>query len=337
MSTIKEVSRRAQVSPATVSRVLNGSAPVASSTKKRVLDAVEKLNYQPNAFARGLVTNRSGGIGVVVNEISSPYYSGIVRGIENVIEASGMHLIVSSGHADAKFERRAVDYLRQRRADALILHLETFSDYDLLAWLEQDVSLEVPVIIVGRNVAELAGNCVYLDNERGGFLATRHLLEWGHEHIAHITGPLAMKDSRDRLQGYRRALEEAGLDYDETYVVEANFTEEGGQRAAQRLLDRKLDLTAIFSANDQMAAGILHTLRANHLNVPQDISLVGYDDVFIARYLYPALTTIQQPLWDMGQATAHLVLAALDQRETEVQRKFEPELVVRQSVKRLQG
>ena len=337
MPTIKEVSRHAKVSPATVSRVLNGTVPVAIDTKKRVLDAVEKLNYQPNAFARGLVTNRSGGIGVVVNEISSPYYSGIVNGIEEVVEAAGMHLIVSSSHADAKFERQAADYLLQRRSDALILHPETVSDAELFGWLEKNLPAEVPVVIVGRYVTELADRCVYLDNEKGGCLATQHLLEQGHRHIAHITGPLSMKDSRDRLQGYRRTLEAAGLAFDEAYVLEADFTEEGGQRAAQRLLDRNLELTAIFSSNDQMAAGILHTLRRNDLDVPNDISLVGYDDVFIARYLYPALTTVQQPLSAMGRAAAHLTLAALDKQEREVKRMFEPELVVRQSVQQLSG
>ena len=334
MPTIKEVSRHAKVSPATVSRVLNGTVPVAGDTKKRVLDAVKELNYQPNAFARGLVTNRSGGVGVVVNEISSPFYSGIVAGIEQVVEAADMHLIVSSGHADTKFERRAAEYLLQRRSDALILHLEMLSDYELLSWLEQNLPADTPVVIVGRNVTELVGKCVYLDNERGGFLATRYLLDQGHKHIAHIAGPMAMKDSRDRLQGYRRALEDAGLSYDESYVVEADFTENGGQQAVQRLLDRDLELSAIFSANDQMAAGILHTLREHNLTVPDDISLVGYDDVYLARYLYPALTTIQQPLHDMGRAAAHIALAALEQKETEVKRRFEPELIIRQSVKR---
>lgn len=335
MPTIKEVSRRAKVSPSTVSRVLNETVPVADDTKKRVLDAVRELKYEPNVFARSLVTNRSGGIGVVVNEISSPYYSGIVSGIEEVVEAAGMHLIVSSGHADPKFERRATEYLLQRRSDALILHLETLSDYELLEWLEQNVASEMPVVIVGRNVTELGNNCVYLDNERGGCLATQYLLEQGHRHIAHITGPLAMKDSRDRLQGYRRALEAAGLAYDERYVVEANFTEEGGLHAAQRLLYRRLELSAIFSANDQMAAGILHTLREHRLDVPDDISLIGYDDVFIARYLYPALSTIQQPLKDMGRAAARIALAALGHKETEVKRKFEPQLIIRQSVRPL--
>ena len=332
MPTIKEVSRHAGVSPATVSRVLNGNVPVADDTRRRVLDAVNKLNYRPNAFARGLVTNRSGGIGVVVNEISSPFYSGIVNGIEEVVEAADMHLIVSSGHADAKFERRAAEYLLERRSDALILHLETLSDYELLGWLEDNLPEDVPIVIVGRHLTELAGRCIYLDNEKGGCLATQHLIDEGHRHIAHISGPLAMKDSRDRLNGYRHALEAAGLYFDESYVLEANFTEEGGQHAAQRLLERGLDLTAIFAANDQMAAGVLHTLRENGLDVPSDISLVGYDDVFIARYLYPALTTIQQPLREMGRAAAQLALAALDKKETEVRRKFEPELVRRQSV-----
>ncbi len=133
-------------------------------------------NYQPNAFARGLVTNRSGGIDVVINEISSPYYSGVVRGTERVVEAAGMHLIVSSGHADAAFERKAAGHLLQRRSDALILHLETLSDVELLRWLEENLPAETPVVVMGRNIAELGKRCIYLDNEKGGFLATQYLL-----------------------------------------------------------------------------------------------------------------------------------------------------------------
>ena len=268
MSTIKEVSRRAQVSPATVSRVLNGSAPVANGTKKRVLDAVEKLNYQPNAFARGLVTNRSGGIGVVVNEISSPYYSGIVRGIENVIEASGMHLIVSSGHADEKFERKAAGYLLQRRSDALILHLETMSDVELLGWLEQNLPAETPVVIMGRHVSELGNRCIYLDNEKGGFLATQHLLERGHEHIAHITGPLAMKDSRDRLQGYRRALESVWTD--EVFDAPQEFLD--GQQARQLYVNVVNNIQGTFThPGDVVAAEVVTNALTSVLNEGADI------------------------------------------------------------------
>ncbi|MEM6430191.1 MAG: LacI family DNA-binding transcriptional regulator [Deinococcota bacterium] len=329
MSTIREVSRLAGVSISTVSRVLNNTVPVAEDTKARVMSAVSQLGYTPNTFARGLVTNRSGGIGVVVNEISSPFYSGIIKGIEQVVEASGMHLVVSSAHIDGSVEHNAVSFLKERRCDALILHLESTSDEQLLTWSQADA----PMVIVGRHIPELAEACVYLDNELGGYLATKHLLEQGHRHIAHISGPLTMKDGRDRLAGYQRALQEAELACDERWIVNSDFIESGGQQAMQQLLARNLPLTAVFAANDQMAAGALKTLREHNLDIPQDVSLVGYDDVLIARYLYPSLSTIHQPLMEMGNAAATIALALLQGQETEVQHKFNPKLVKRQSVK----
>lgn len=329
MATIKEVSRLASVSPSTVSRVLNGTAPVATDTRDRVLRAVETLDYQPNTFARGLVTNRSEGIGVVVNEISSPYYASIVQGIEEAVEARGKHLIVSSGHAKESSEHQAVEFLKQRRSDALILHLEAVSDYTILQWAKR----ETPLVIIGRYVAELADRCVHLDNEAGGYLATRHLIEHGHRRIAHITGWMAIEDARARLAGYRRALAEAQIPFDEMLVVDGDFVEEGGVRGARRLLERKLDFSALFAANDQMAAGALQVFRDEGLRVPYDISLIGYDDVLLARYVHPKLTTIRQPLAEMGRAAAQLALAALGEADREeVTRKFEPELIVRESV-----
>ena len=333
MATIKEVSRYANVSPSTVSRVINGTAAVNAETKERVLEAITKLNYEPNAFARGLATNRSGGIGVIVNQITSAYYGGFVEGIETVVQEHNMHLIVSSGYADALKERQAVEYLKQRRADALIIHLEEISDYELLEWFEQDDFKDIPVILLGRYVAELQDRCIYLDNEKGGYLATRHLIDCGHEKIAHISGPLRMKDSRDRLQGYRRALEASGLSFDEDYVVEGQFSAQSGQAAIKRLLDRNLNITAAFIANDLMAAGALRTLREEGINVPDDFSIVGYDDIFLSQYLFPELTTIQQPVTDMGSAAAKLALSLLFERSlTEEKNYFEPQLIRRQSV-----
>lgn len=329
MATIKEVSSLARVSPSTVSRVLNGNAPVADGTRARVLAAVEELGYQPNAFARGLVTNRSDGIGVVVNEISSPFYSSIVQGIEEVVEAAGRHLIVSSGHARERLERDAVEFLKQRRCDALILHVEAISDYDLLQWAKQ----EPPVVLVGRYVAELADRCIHLDNVAGGYLATKHMIEHGHRAIAHITGWMAIEDARARMEGYRRALAEAGIPFDEMLVVEGDFVEEGGGRATRRLLERDREFTALVAANDQTAAGALHVLREHGLDVPGDVSVIGYDDVLLAQYLYPALTTIRQPLADMGRAAAQLALAALDGSDGRgVKRRFDPILIERDSV-----
>ena len=324
MATIKEVARLADVSVATVSRVLNG-VRVTDANHASVMAAIDQLEYRPNAFARSLATNRSGGVGVVVNEISSPFYSGIVQGIESVVEEHGMHLIVSSTHAEAERERNAVEFLRDRRCEFLILASEAMSDVELMALAEH----EIPLVLVGRNIHELADSCVHLDNVLGGYLATKHLIDRGHRRIAHVTGNLSIKDARDRLDGYHQALTEAGIAARPELVAEGDFTEDGGRRATQMLLDRDAGFTALFAANDQTAAGALLTLRDRGLNCPDDVSLVGYDDVLLANYLYPALTTIRQPFAEMGQAAARLALATATR---EVTRRFEPVLIERHSV-----
>ncbi len=336
MATIKEVSLRAKVSPATVSRVLTGNAAVASTTKVRVVTAMRELGYRPNMFARGLVTNRSHSIGVVVNELSSPYFGSLLGGIEEATEGAGMHLSVSSGHARRGSEHRAVEFLQQRHADALILYLEETPDEEIISWAKGGT----PLVLVGRYVAELAHVSVHLDNELGGFMATKHLLDHGHRRVAHITGPLWHYDSRARLAGYRRALSEACIPFDERLVVEGNFQEEGGQQAATELLlhapPSEGSVIAIFAANDQTAAGALRSLRGRGVRVPTDVSLIGYDDIIFARFLQPELTTVRQPLRAMGRAAAELALAALQGGVTtlpkEVQRRFEPTLVQRASV-----
>jgi LacI family transcriptional regulator len=302
---------------------------VSLPTRERVLQAIAALEYTPNAFARGLATNRSGGIGITVNEVSSPYFGAFVAGVERVARESGIHLMVSSGFADAESERSSIEFLLSRRCDGLVVQADGLSDEELIELVRRGAA---PVVIFGRSIAEIEDSCIVMENERGGALATEHLLAHGHRRIAHVTGPLSFPDARDRLHGYRRVLEASGIGYDERYVVESNFQEEGGARAVMRLLDRVPDLTAIFFANDQMAAGGMRTLRDAGRDVPLDVSVVGYDDVFLAQYLTPTLTTIRQPLVEMGRAAADLLLARLSQGGREVVHRFDPELVVRQSV-----
>ena len=334
MATIKEVSRLARVSTATVSRVLNGTSPVASATRERVLDAIARLEYKPNALARGLATNRSGGIGITVNEVSSPYFGAFIFGVEQIARDAGIHLMVSSGFADAPRERTSIDFLLERRCDGLVVQAEALADEELIDLVRGGPA---PVVIFGRSIAEVATSCVVMNNEQGGFLATEHLLDHGHRRIAHVTGPLSFPDSRDRLHGYRHALEAGGVDYVERYVVESTFREEGGARAVARLLERAPEVSAIFFANDQMAAGGMRTLRERGREVPDDVSVVGFDDVFLAQYLTPTLTTVRQPLVEMGRAAASLLLARLGHEVKEVLHRFDPELVERQSVTRAAG
>ncbi|MFO7544743.1 MAG: LacI family DNA-binding transcriptional regulator [Trueperaceae bacterium] len=329
MATIKDVSQRARVSPATVSRVINGGSGVSEATRGAVLAVIAELGYQPNAFARSLATNRSGGIGVVVSEVSSAVYGGILQGIESVTERHGMHILVSSGHARAERERKAFHFLRQRRSDALILQLDGAEDAEVVAWSRHGV----PIIVVGRYIDGLADRCVFLDNVAGGELATRHLLDRGHRRIAHIAGLPSIQDARDRFTGYLQALADHGIPFDASLVADGGFVEQGGQRAMRQLLEGGQPFTAVFAANDQSAAGAMRTLRDAGLRVPDDVSVVGFDDTLLANYLVPSLTTVRQPLQEMGQAAASLALARLGiAAREEVTLRFEPVLVERESV-----
>lgn len=329
MPTIKDVSRLAGVSTATVSRVLNGTTPVSAATRQRVLDAVATLGFRPNAFARGLVTSRAGGIGVTVNEVSSPYFGAAVFGVEQVAREHGIHLLVSSGFAEATRERASIDFLVERPCDGLVVQADGLADDDLAELVRHG---PVPVVVFGRSVPGIEAACVVLDNESGGALATAYLLERGHRSIGHVTGPHTFPDARDRLRGYRRTLEAADVEYRERYVVESTFREDGGARAAVALLERAPEISAIFFGNDQMAAGGIRALREHGRDVPADVSVVGFDDVFLAQYLTPALTTVRQPLVEMGRAAAHMLLARLGAPGEGVAREFAPELVERQSV-----
>lgn len=329
MATIKEVSQFAQVSKATVSRVLNNPAMVSSATRARVLEAIESLNFWPNAFAQSLATNRSNSVGVVANGVASPYFGALLDGLGATLGAAGMHVMIADGHAQASTEARAAEFLAQRRADALILHLENPAQHDLSLWVRRGV----PVVVLGREVAETGVAAVYHDHELGGRLATEHLLKHGHTRVAYLKGA-ALYPSQARFRGYCYALRAVGLPVEETLVIETEFGEEGGSAAVARLLAADTPFTALFAANDQMAAGAMIALREAGLEIPRDVSVVGYDDVTLARYVYPPLTTVHQPLREMGRAAARLALGALGRAprgEVEVKR-FEPVLVSRASV-----
>lgn len=330
MSSIHEVARLAQVSTATVSRVLNGSAAVSGPVEERVLRAVEALNYRPNKFARGLAGNLSDCIGVIVPELTNPFFGTLVQGIEEAVRAHGLQLTVATGNRSAEQERRATQWLGSHSCDVQILWTTAMSNAELL-----EQAGRVPSVILGRLVPELAQRCVYLDDRVGSQLATRHLLSLGHTRIAHVAfAPYREQDWVARSAGYRRALEEAGLPVLPELMIEAGgFDEESGRRATETLLDRGEPFTAIFAGNDQIAAGVLLALRRRGLRIPEDVSVVGFDDVPVARFLYPPLTTIHQPVVAMAQAAVDLALASTSgHAPREVTHKFTPSLVVRESV-----
>lgn len=329
MATIKHVSEYAGVSQATVSRVINGTSPVSHDKKLKVEKAIKELGYRPNSIAQALASSRTGSVGIVVPELGGPFYSGILHCLEDNLRRFGYHAVVTAGSNNEKEQREAVEFLLGRKVDALILHAQYLSD-DYLITLEDQ---GVPVVLLNRFIPEMSRSCIDIDNEFGGKLATQYLLKMGHTEIACITGPLDKSDARGRLQGYRKALEEAGLEYNEVLVSEAGFTEETGVSAMKKLLKRDCRFSAIFASNDHMAFGAFEVLREAGFSIPDDVSLVGFDDNIFARYLTPSLTTINFPIEKMSIEAVQLTLQKLKKKNQDVNFKLSPALVVRNSVK----
>lgn len=329
MATIYEVSKLAGVSLATVSRVMNDSDKVTSKTRLKVESAIKQLGYRPNSFAQSLASNRSNSVGVLVPMFSGSFFGNMLAGIETEIREAGKHVIMTAGHSDEVSEVAGIEFLLSRNCDALILRVDAVSD-DYLIKLNKG---PVPVVLLDRLVPEMAEHCIYLDNELGGYLATKAVLVLGHKKVAYISGPLWKTDAQDRLSGHKRALSEFGLSFDPKTLFEGNFQEDGGYRGMEHLLQMGFRFSAVICASDEMAAGALGVARERDLVIPDDVSVMGFDNVFFTRYFRPKLSTVNNPVSEMGQMAARCVLKNVyDRKDLKIQHIFEPELVMRSSI-----
>jgi LacI family transcriptional regulator len=329
MATIYEVSRLAGVSLATVSRVMNDSGKVRPETRQKVESAMRELGYRPNSIARSLASHRSDSVGVLVPELHGPFFSVMLSCIEDELRAAGKHVIITAGHSDEVVEKDSIEFLVSRQCDALILHVYAVSDDYLL---EQAKGL-VPIALIGRDLPEMAGRCLCIDNEQGGYLATRALIELGHRELAYLAGPLWKSDAKGRFAGFRRALAEHGLDFSENLLAEGNYQEASGRRAMERLLQAGTPFSGLVCGNDEMAAGAIAVAREQGMTIPDDLSVIGFDNVFFTRYMHPALSTINYPIDVMGRMAARCVLRDVyGKDDLEIQNRFEPTLVRRASI-----
>ena len=330
MATIYEVSKLAGVSLATVSRVMNDSGRVSDKTRDKVLEAMRKLDYRPNTVAQSLASNRSNCVGVLVSEVYGPIFGSMLAGIEEELSRAGKFTIFATGHSDAANEREAIRFLISRNCDALILHVEALSDEYLLEQKNGDL----PFVFINRVVPGLEDNCITLDNEQGGYAATKALLEMGHRNIAYISGPLTWGDASARFAGHKRALQEHGQRFDERLLVEGDYHEITGSNAMTQLLQQGIPFSAVVCANDEMAAGAMDIVRSRGMSIPEDMSIIGFDNAPVSRYVYPKLTTVNYPVGDMGRMAAHWVLQNVyDDNGVEIQRVFRPRLVERASAR----
>ncbi|MBB3167360.1 LacI family DNA-binding transcriptional regulator [Simiduia aestuariiviva] len=333
MVTIYDVSERAGVSLATVSRVMNNNARVSDKTKAKVLQAMADLGYRPNAIAKGLASSRSNSVGVLISELHGPFYGMMMSAIETELRKHDIHSIFAAGHSDAAKEEDAVNFLLSRRCDALILYVEAVSDEFLVELNKRGT----PIVVLGRDIKNLQPQCINLDNEQGGYLAAKYLLDAGHRDIAYISGPLWKVDTQDRLAGHRRALAEHQLTFDESLLIEGDFQEEGGVDGLNKLLSSGRPFTAVACGNDEMAAGAMAAARDAGMTLPDDLSIVGFDNVAYSRFVYPKLCTVNYPVREMAEMATHWVLRQVyDHTRFEIENTFTPVMVERNSVLRVQ-
>ncbi|MFC4471582.1 LacI family DNA-binding transcriptional regulator [Streptomyces xiangluensis] len=330
--TIKTVAARAGVGRTTVSRVINGSELVSEQARAAVLAAIAELNYVPNSVARGLVTSRTNSVALVIPESESrlgsePYFSAVIRGVSTALAETRTQLQLVLVRDQAERDQ-LTESVAERRVDGVLL--VSVHEHDPLPGLLEEMGL--PTVLAGRRSPAESLSHVHSDNAGGAATAVSHLLARGRRTVATISGPLDMDVARSRLQGWREALEKAGHEASERLVAAADFTEEGGEAAMRSLLEQVPGLDAVFVASDVMAAGALAELRRQERSVPDDVAVVGFDDSIIARHTNPPLTSVRQPVEEIGSMIAHILLKEIGNPEEPRQRVVLPtELVVRES------
>jgi len=329
MATIYEVSELAGVSLATVSRVTSNNTRVSDKTRQKVLDAMKTLGYRPNSIAQSLASNRTNSVGILVSELHGPFFGRMMAGIEAELRAAGKHVIITTGHSEEDKEKDGIDFLISRNCDALILHVEAVSDEYLIDLCKGDI----PVYLMSRLVDGITENCISLNNELGGYLATKAAIDQGHKDIAYIAGPQFKADSKDRLAGHKRALAEKNMPFSDVLYYEGDFKETGGSDGVKYFLNQKQDFTVLVCANDEMASGAMTYAREFGISLPEQLSIIGFDNIIFARHIFPKLTTIHNPVDEMGHMAAKLVLKDIYQhKDIEIQHSFKPTLIKRDSL-----
>ncbi|MBV4412655.1 HTH-type transcriptional regulator GalR [Enterobacteriaceae bacterium YMB-R22] len=329
MATIKDVAQLAGVSVATVSRVINHSPKASEASRLAVSQAMEQLNYHPNANARALAQQNTQTIGLVVGDVSDPFFGAMAKALDQVAWRTGNFLLIGNGYHNEEKERQAIEQMIRHRCAALVVHAKMIPD-DMLARLMEQIP---GMVLINRCLSGFEHRCVALDDRLGGWLATRHLIQMGHTRIGFLCSNHPISDAEDRLRGYYDALQEHNLPRDERLVAFGEPDESGGEQAMTELIGRGNAFTAVACYNDSMAAGAMGVLNDNGIEVPKKLSLIGFDDVLVSRYVRPRLTTVRYPVMTMATQAAELALALAQNRAPPTATHlFTPTLVRRQSV-----
>ncbi|MEX5664614.1 LacI family DNA-binding transcriptional regulator [Pseudomonas neuropathica] len=333
MATIKDVAALAGISYTTVSHVVNNTRPVSQEVRLKVEAAIKSLDYVPSAVARSLKAKTTATIGLLVPNSLNPYFAELARGIEDYCERNGYCVILCNSDDNPDKQRSYLRVLLEKRIDGLIV-ASAGGDSGLAQGL---AGVKTPMVIVDRGLDGVDADLVRIDHEYGAYLATRHLLELGHRDIATIGGPASTSVAQMRLAGYCRALKEAGIDVRQERMLESDFTSTGGYNAAAILLESNPP-SAIFAGNDMIGIGVLRAAAERNVRVPSELSVIGFDDIQMSRYVYPALTTVGQSILQLGEMAAEVLLRRIATPTLGTdQRIVTPSIVLRESTAPLSG
>ncbi len=328
MSTIKDVATLAGVSYTTVSHVINNTRPVSTKVRGDVEAAIKRLHYIPSAVARSLKHQSTSTIGLLVSNCSNPYFAELSAGIEDACYRADYNVILCNSDDQPERQQAYLRVLLEKRIDGLII-CSAGDDVGLANLLRL---AKVPVVIVDRQVKGINSDLIQVDHFKGAYMATRYLLDLKHKSIGCVAGPDTTSVSSDRLNGYRKALADAGAPFQTDWVVRGDFTAEGGYKAA-RLLLKRAKVTAVFAGNDMMGIGFLRFAEEHGIRVPNQLSVIGFDGIDLGRYIYPALTTVGQSIRRQGESAAATLLERIRKGGEGRLRRIilNPELIVRES------
>lgn len=326
-ATLDMVAQRAGVSPSTVSRILNGTAKVSEEKQTLVRQVIDELGFRPDPTARGLAGGRTMSIGVLTQYIDSPFYGEALRGIEDVLHQAHYAPLFVSGHWNQEEERARLGLLQDRKVDGIIVLTGKLADATLV-----EMAKRLPVVVTGRQLSAPNLFSIDFDNIEGAGLAVKHLHALGHQNVAFISGPLDHPDAEQRLAGYRAELARKDMQLDDALVVYSDFQESGGFRAMNQLLESRVNFSAVIAANDQMAYGARLALHRAGLRVPDDISLVGFDDLPHSAFTLPPLTSVRQSVYEIGTSAAQAMVDLLA-KKTPPAKVIAAEIIVRESTR----
>ncbi len=332
MVTIREVARQAKVSVGTVSNVLAGSATVRAELRRRVEEAMRGLDYHPNQIARSLKTRQTKTLGMVISDITNPFFPQVVRGAEDAAIASSYLLITLNTDDNPERERQALSMLRAQKVDGLLLTVA--ASREDMNHVEQFRESGLPIVCIDREVPNVPLDLVCSDNARGAKMCMQHLLSRGHRRIGYLSGSAGLFTAVTRLEGFNQALSEAGIPADPKLVRHGDFRFESGYRLAKEMLLEHDPPTALFASNAMMGFGALKAIHELCLRCPEDVALAMFDDVPFGDVIQPRLTVVAQPAYEMGKVGAQLLIARLEGREASakpIRQMLVPELLVRES------